>query len=470
MALRLDLEFGANDAFRGVDRLIDGMKSLESHVKALTQAFRGSKSSTASAADDIDKTARAARSAVGPMERLARAKAQLASAEASGNPNTVFDAKHALLRAQKGVQRADALMNPSGPAGIADLIATSRLAIGPNGKMQLMPLVNRMMASGLLGRGSLGGILSFAGGSAGGAALGGMSAAAGPVGLAVAAIAFLGVAAKTAAETITEFSKAQFAAGGTGSQTAQLVRMSAALGIDAPGRARQFGERIWTDGIAKGMASRLGIDVRGGPFGNLNDAQKYLRAVEALSDPTRTTDSQAMRMARSFGMDDELLLRRASPGMRSQALGAMGREFSPDEQMKAADAQIAMNLAMADFKIALTDIGTDVLPTLTEGLQGLSWGLRNIGLILNPGSWGAQLGAKLVGKGSEQAKTAAAMDSHTQAMAAHTQALNRHTGIVGGRAGVRGAVPRAWKYQIADQGLRDGAIGMGGANLGGMTL
>lgn len=486
MALRLDLEFGANDAFRGMDRLISGMKSLESQIKSLASAFSGVKSGGATAADDINKTASAARSAIGPMERLARAKEQLAKAEASGDDTQIFDAKHAVVRAQRAMSRADAMVNPKGPNGVADLIGTSRLAIGPNGKLQLMPLMNRMMASGLAGLGDIGGILNLAGGAGGGGAIGGAAAGGaalgGPMGLALtgaaSAIMFMATAAKTAADTITEFTKATFTAGGSGMQTAALMRVGAALGIDSAGRARQFGDKIWTDGIAKGYASQLGIDTRGGPFGNLNDAQKYLAAVSAISDPNRFGDQQAMRMARSFGLEDELLLRKASPGMRNRALGVMGREYSEREQTNAVDAQVGMNLAMNDLKLQLVDLGSMALPPLVEVIGVVTDAFHMLEAPLQlvaknmprmPGLGDIPIVGGFFG-GKQQSPQDIAMSDHSRAMGEHSRALRENTEIIAGGKNIRGAVPIGWRYQIADQGLRGNASALGGAGLGGVTL
>jgi predicted transcriptional regulator len=251
----------------------------------------------------------AAGGALPPQYRaVSRAQAQLQAARASGDPQAIAIAQNNLLAAQNRASKAAQVKAPP-LQGQAAAIASSRVAIGPNGQLQLMPLVNKLMSSGMLGRnpsfggilnlasGSIPGIVQAAGGIAGGAGAAGVAALGGPVGLAVAGLGAFTMAVRAASDSLSHLTDIRVAGGGSDATIGAAARLEAIMGLP-PGKLAEIGKSLG-EGYGPMVAGQIGVSPYGGPFGNNNYNEKGLRTAEWVAR-ARTPD-QARRRAEMAG-------------------------------------------------------------------------------------------------------------------------------------------------------------------------
>jgi hypothetical protein len=181
--------------------------------------------------------------------------------------------------------------------------------------------------------------------------------------------------------------------------------------------------------------------------GDLNDVGKLVRAVEALTDPSRMSDADARRFARAGGLEDFLNLRLASPDVRKQALDRQANLMDPDQVRMAVDAQIQLNLAMARFTELATVVGASVLPMVNAALE---W-LLNAPSISGPSS-----------------AAGGAQKAHEEAVRQNTQAIKQNTAVnaqlSNGTYGIgsRGReLPLGAMYNVWEAGLRSESYAWG---------
>lgn len=311
-----------------------------------------------------------------------------------------------------------------------------------------------------------------AGGGAGGsAAMAGAAAVeGGPVtmiiGLALAGIAALAMAAKMSADRLNSFAQVMYATGATAAETARGQRIGAGLGIDFGSRAMAFGDSLNAGGPASFYARKYGINPIGNAMGQGNEdfAGKLIQGLSVVLGKG-VSDREAMLAARAWGMTDILWARDASPAMKDKLMNHEARQYSAGERQLSADTQIAFNIALDDFKRVATEVAIHVLPLITAGLLMFSRLLEIIAERLHwispeeAKDWKASnAGATKAQEDAKKARETASRDKHSDAMDRHTQAMN---GTYGGGPRARGAVPAGWGYMHYDDAAKNQAIALG---------
>ncbi len=234
------------------------------------------------------------------------------------------------------------------------------------------------------------------------------------------------------------------------------------------GRAMSFQQAIQSGGAASAFAQNAGIDIVGGPFGDINYNKKYQMA---LADLAKRTPEDARRVAMAYGQ----------PDMANIAL------LSKENQKVALDNAVSdENLgAMADFNFSLnetkrlsTELFRDILiPALSEvtgiarnlldsvvwvkdqmkGLSNMAGVSMDIGSQLKrmiyPFSWVDDL-RKQYDELKGQYNQKAAVEANTDATKELTRAMRENTNEkLGGGDRTQSAVPRdipGWVYDDAE--------------------
>lgn len=409
------------------------------------------------------------RAYVGPAQKSAMADAAWQANMYNPDPNIRHDYFYRKVQANRAYQRSFRSLKPKDP--FQDMLATSRVAIGPNGQLQLMPLLNRMVAAGM--NPSVGGILNLAqstkgaggvvsaAGAGGAGGVGGIGNLAG-VGVAAAGIAALAAAAMIAKTRLLDYANTMASTGATGTEAARGMRMGAGLGIDFAGRATAFQGAIGSPGAGMAFARRYGIN----PFANAYGAGdqdyggKFIKFLNVILDPKKVSDREAMIAARATGTSDLLYARHASKSVRKDLLASQERAYRPEEIQRAADAQIKMNLAMHDFQSQIAELGMVVLPYVTTLIKGIND-------LLHPDKIKGQehvtdWGYGKYGNKPDKEDPGKVIDRAANKMAA---AVDKFSGVVDGMYGgsqrARGAVPGGWGPQAFDAQMRGQGINLG---------
>lgn len=346
-------------------------------------------------------------------------------------------------------QRAGRPPRPTPSLGqqVASAIGSSRVSF-QNGRMQLNPLVNRIVPIFM----RLSPVLSVA----------------------TLAIGAMASAAASAAASIAAFRDSQITTGGTGAQTAMLRSM----GID-PGLARSFGQRIASDPMAAGFAARAGVYNPGGEtFGDTNTATNLLKMAESLR---RMSERDALRTARITGTEDLLKFRGASEGTMNQLrqdAGQTDKIMNPDQVKIATEYQLQMVRLNSAFSDLATSLGQYVIPIISAGAEFLADSVRGLNMMLNSPivKWFIENLTPVgqIGKGAKAFSDAnkprgLGKDAQVSALDANTASLRELAGILkdgiyGGGERARGAVPAGWKAQYYNEWSRN-AVGLGAFSL-----
>jgi hypothetical protein len=392
--------------------------------------------------------------ASGPFQAHELAKQQVELAHRSGSPMQIADAQLNLMRRQQAAQRAMKALTPKTQQGFGskamDALMSSRV-----GKEGLMPLVSKI--AGLLG----------------------------PVGMAISVGVGIGVAAlKTfadecieAARRLNSFAQAQFTAGGTGRETAQMGALGGALGMSPQSMAqlsRGIAETTAGGGMPSAIAARAGIMDRPGFFGKVDKSENLLKLIDYLG--TLSSDD-AIRAARELGAEALLPLRNLSQGTRDKLTrdaGVSAAVNDPASEKNAAELTTSLGRVTAAFEDLLTSALEPWIPGLTHAFNWLADELRNmtVGMLdfnniiyhlnklLGPlglkNEDGTPVGLSDEDLGKKMADLMKpAVDRHVEALDRNTVALNKNRSFYGGGDRARGAIPPAARYdRIADQAAR----------------
>lgn len=367
-----------------------------------------------------------------PWQKLSDAKGALAN-----NPNSKAH-QLATVRAQRAATRADEEL--SGPSKLS-------------------------MARKLMGAKNMAGVVD---------ALGVAPEAAVPLLALSAAIVTLGATAKQAADDLNGQTGLRFSGGGNYGETSRAAGFAAAGLSMSPqefgGMARAISNQIMSSGAAANVAARAGVNVYRGPFGDLNDTSAALKIIkDIVNDPS---DENARRKTRFFGgtlpEDQIALLRAASPGVRNDAMNFQAAQLNPQNAREAADAQLRLNMAMAEFAKLGTEIGSTVLPVVNTALES----------IIHPGktlieSPGKTIGNWLVntalgnpsGIGMPDwfgAGKSNSTDANTKATKELTDAIDKNTQIQAGNyGGFKSGMPKGWGVAQNMNQITSGAIPRG---------
>lgn len=297
------------------------------------------------------------RNVSGPYTRRDRLRSQLDQAEASGAPESVRrDLRLSLGRAEDHIKRLQA---PRGDMAerVANLLMSARFGAPGN----LQPLVGRAMALGGVGTRD---VAAFLRGPVGAAAL----RFAGPLMMAVGAAKeiydHLEHAASEASRIRAEFSGTRFATGGSIRETAELK----SLGITGEA-SRQLFDRIASNPVARSWAAQRGVNVVGGPYGDLNNAEKTLRLLKSLR--SAPPDVQ-MRELREYGREDWEPLMRMSDDQFQKAMDDAQLDamvLAPKYNRPAADFDASRQRLQRSVDRFGTAFGDRLLKPLADGIN-----------------------------------------------------------------------------------------------------
>lgn len=474
MPIVINLEIpGADKVATKFDTVIEKLETIDAKYKQVGQGFSAGQGARA---------ASAARQHTGIYSKLAEAKERLNNATLKGIDLEIKDARAAVFAAQKRVESHERRVKME-TSGVPDWMATSRLAIGPNGKLQLMPLLNRMIESGQLGgTGGVGGILNLSGMGGGIGSVGQGFAASMPglakvgIGLAGAGAAFMAI--KAAADAFSRatkpFTQTHWTGGGTSQQTGAAVALGAALGMDTGSmgdRAVSLSERLLHGGYGASYMRSKGVT--GAGWWRANQTGTYLRALDELRNIQ--DDEEAIRVARDLGLQDELRVRDLSPGTY-QSLRRSSSAAGSRESRRAA-AEYDANKAI--ISRTLQDWWVSGTKPLMESFNQGAQDLRDVGKMnwhdATIGGWKRfatakgwkeffsgdttpwleatreRLSKESGGSGKGQVEATKAL---TRALKDATDAIN-----LGSRSGQ--AVPAAWRNRMLEEALHNQAMALG---------
>lgn len=478
MPIVIDLNIpGADQVESRFERIIEKMNELDKAYRNAAQGFTVGKGSQAT---------HAARTQVGIYSRLTRERERLNDAIAKGSDLEIKDARAAVFNAQKRVEAHERRVKMA-ERGLPEWLSTARVAIGPNGKLQLMPLMNRLIEAGI-SDGSHSGILNLAGGAG---AAGARAAVAGGGGAAftsamalaklaapVAVLALAGVALKKGADAFANatapYSRAHWSGGGTGRQTAAAVLIGSFLGMD-PGsvgdRANALSQRLLQGGYGAGHMRARGIT--GAGWWRANQMGTYLRAIDELRNIP--DDERAIRVARDLGLTDELRVRDLSPSTYQALRSSSAAAASPRARRAASEYDANKAIIGRELESMWVSATTPIMKSIASGLTDIRDGFSMSFYDATIGGWkrlGTTKGWKELFSGDtnpwleasrERKRKEAEIDSKegvdairelTRALRDTTDAIN-----IGNRGGQ--AVPAAWRHQMMEDALLHQARALG---------
>lgn len=398
--------------------------------------------------------------ATGPMQKLMAAQLALRSANASGDPSRIFDARDAVRLAQGRVTSAQNIANgypasgmkmlkftlpPKQPAPPPTFVQAMKNAIfstrftANNGQLHLMPLIGRTMQA----LASLGPI-----GIAAGAAAAGIMA--------------LHAAAAHAAAVLSELAAARYTGGGSYGETSRAAGLGAAFGGsagDVAAMARELANNLATNPTAMATGAKYHISDPGGDnplSGSVDKFPAFFKAAEVILNAP--TDEEAIRAARGFGgnMEKLLSLRDLSPASKAQALNMMQDMFGPEQARAVAEYKFATGKLSLAFDKLLISM-TPVINMFTMIVTAIPEAIR---MALNAAIPGANIGDRMMGGGANSAsdKMKKSTDANTDAIDGLNSTLK---GVSGGGSRARSAVPGGVGGTFYMGGNMGGAARMG---------
>lgn len=409
----LSLDIGINFDDEGLRYLMDLATQMKSLKVPIDNASAG--------VYDLDKSLR---SATGPADRLYRSMIQLNNARLAGSASDQFDAQVKYIQAQKSYAKAQQSLQPKQDPSFLDkfkgVLMSSRFGSGG-----LMPLVGQTINA--LGIEAVG---------------------------AAAAVKLLWDAANDAAQSLTEFRAAMNTSGGTASEVAKLN----ATGLSDPaGLSRTLSDALKDNGAGTAAGTRVGIHDYGNALsGPVDKANNLLKVIDTIGNRNKTSDEEAIRLARALHVEQVLALRDVSDttkNMAKDAARASAEAHNPDAVKNAAEFNAQMSITSTWFDTLKTDIGESFLPQASGAVEligDLAHGLHDLYGVVKPlvdlTSYITPLGLyKLLHEGA-----AAADAKLNEATERNTEAINRNTdaaikaGTYGGGDRARNAFPSAW--------------------------
>ena len=399
--------------------------------------------------------------ASGPAQRMLAANQRLAALQSSGSASwaQLHDAQLAARSAYSAYSKSTVLKKPP-VQGLQKVINTSRAAIGPNGQMQLMPIIGQMISAGM--NPSFGGVLNLAqkaaapvggiqmtGGSSaiGGAAIGALT---GSAIAAAAALAALALALKVGTDTVGSWSRSRTLGGGSPSQARGARALSDALGIDVGAIGRNL-----MHGYGPVAAGAAGVNPFGGPFGDNNYNQKGMKVLDWIRNAS--SFDEARRRAELAGSPEAASVKLLSNDTY-QNLKNSG--FGGNEQDMKNVAEFNANIAIAtnSIKSFAAAVAGPLISGFNKIIKGIQDSFSDVNDFLGPAFGGG--GKKAKAAGSNSAKDHAdALNRNTQAMNTNTRALNNiREGTFGGGGRTRGATGKGMSLIPGSEHLGYGVL------------
>ncbi len=242
-----------------------------------------------------------------------------------------------ILRAKRNVSRDQKLLETGGEKTQAeklmDAVMTSRLGFS-GGKMQVMPLVNKLASAGLIDPQKI--IAEVERFANIGAMVPMITKLAIPAAIAAAGVVAGGQLVENAASSMRAGSGAYWTAGGNSAQTGQVAALGGFIGLtaqQAAEKAVEFGERLRGGGYGAAYMRSKGIMDQG--VYTVNKATNYLKAIDEIRNIKNDVD--AIRVARDLGMTSELQYRDLSSSTYNRLKRSMGDYGSPEERRQEAE-------------------------------------------------------------------------------------------------------------------------------------
>ena len=319
--------------------------------------------------------------------------------------------------------RISKLQGGGGQSAVAKWLASSRFGIGSGG-VQMMPLIGQTV-----------GMLAKLGPH-------GMAAAA-----ALAALAGGALMAKRGFDTLLGISGTKFETGASFGEASRLQAIGSYLGGDINSRVNSFQDAISSGGYAASYASKAGINVVGGPFGDRNYGRKYLRYLDAVYGAS--SDATADRMSMAVGQRDMQRVRMLDPGTYARLKNSMNYASSPAAARAAERAKAELAMFNNELDRFASMMASSVLPVLTKLLAWinklLDFALGNTGASTALGlALGGPVGAKVMRDASEayqRDREAKSRQDQTMSLDANTRALKDFREVIGGGARASGSMP-----------------------------
>lgn len=420
--------------FTGLGQATSDMNKAAQAASGLNTALKGGRASGGSG---------------GPLSDVTAAMKRFQTAQSTGVG--VFDAQVNLLRKQSALQRAMSQVN-AGPfdkfaKSLTGIVYSTRVGVGSGG-LQVMPLIGKVV-------GSIGEL--------------------GPEMLALAAA--LAILAAAAAITVTvieagmkygvAFGQAQFSGGGSAAATAQLGAFGAMAGMgigQISGLGKSYNQYLMTNPLGAAAAQGRGQGPNYvGAFGNIDDTD---RLIDGLRNILFNPSTEAVRRQNYGGPLEQFeWMRNASPDVKNKFFQQEQFEQSPEQLQRTANAQIELNIALANLSQVAVKLSEGVdWDAVNTGLSLVGDALKDIAIaapsaanaIENLASAAARqipviggfLGNlmdsinALFGHGSDSSAKAQAdaQNRHTDAMYNHARALDNARNVYNGGPNARGAV------------------------------
>ena len=422
----------------------------------------------------------------GAEQRYDIASRRLETARATGNSTLIADAQANLIRQERARARQRELIEGSATHGNAVWDAFMSSRIGPGGK--LYPLVNRLRAAGFGSQEQLQahfagqGMTPQAAAAAASAAAGsrvsntagalqnlGMSAATAgriapgiasaastvaslasaamplliPGAVALAGAVVIGAGANAAAASYRTGGDLYYRSGSSTAAVGQLRGIGAFLGKDAGAASDALAGSLHNGSYGAAVLASRGIVDMGSM--TKDRGENYLRAIDEL---VKMPESQAIRVARDTGMQDELWMRDLSPESRKRVMDSYRESGTDAERQSEAEYRGSKERLGASWDRMVRAVGKPIIDTFNAAVDGLSDPFSPSDPALKP-------------KNKKTGTGASAKDDNTAAVEELTRTLKDGREQVGGGARSMGSVPAGWKLTTMDTALKGEAMALG---------
>lgn len=460
MAIIIDVKVKAGQSARQIDKLRESLDKLAQTYRVAGAAQHSFGTLSAVQAQKIraatPKVTPPPRMPAGPLRGLGGAQAALQSAIASGNPTAIFDAQYRLRQAQNRAQRAQNAMAPPDPnKDFMQALMRTRFGTGMLGGLKGMPLGRDIMKLGGMGSQAVQALM-------GGGGLAKMAPMLGTLltnPITIAAITVAASAAASAALGVNalriqgKYLSGYAVAGGTNGalRNANLIAGATGMGSGADA-ARRLQSGIGSGGIGMAYAAQAGINPIGGPFGDMNYAEK-LRRYNQFVMKSRSFD-EARRRAEAAGTPElaqNYFLSDESKG-RLNRLGAGA--MNPARMRETAEFRLRLAEVNDQLDQLQMKLGANGIPLVMNALKAIGPSLDRTVAVLNAANevneaimsairWmAAKLGLDMT-ESDQQSR-----EKHRKAMEEHTRAMKDHREVIGGGARAQNAIPKGIRGDI----------------------
>lgn len=379
----------------------------------------------------------------GPYQRLENVRKDIDRFIREGGSDAERnDLSYRYNNARRQVSR---LENPPGfREKITDAIMSSRFGLG-----NMNPLVGRTLSAVK----SIPGVGGLAGGAAGGIVL-----------AAYKATEALYKLADRSAQLTRQFTDLQAQSGGTPYGTSLLQ----SLGISGDA-SRSLLDRITSDPVSMGVASRYGVNAVGGPYGTMDSAGATLKIVEGLRHQSEEQQRRDMRILGLEGFAGLMKISDNTFSLLKRDAALRSRIMDPRQQARSAEFGVAQDRLGESAKNVLTTLGSPAMQSFTNLMNTAADGLNYFADALNDnrtlldGFWFTVkgLGFRIPDMIQEFLGGTDSGDSGNPDQKENTEALNRLTKTFQNSEMAKRAYPQAVQGQNLHRALAMGALPQG---------